>query len=203
MAQFRACASQADQTLMNYLTHSILIGVTVSLVTGCGDHLGSQTGSYKKLPKGMNITQTNSLLAEAQIVNIADGDTLTVLASDQTRYKIRLQGIDAPEKKQAFGQACKTSLMRLSDDQAAQVEAFKQDRYGRIVAKVTVNGKDLALEQIKAGCGWHYAAYEKEQSLGDQKAYTQAEQQARAAERGLWQDARPIAPWNYRQQQRN
>lgn len=203
MAQFRACASQADQTLMNYLTHGILIGVTVSLVTGCGDHLGSQTGSYKKLPKGMNITQTNSLLAEAQIVNIADGDTLTVLASDQTRYKIRLQGIDAPEKKQAFGQACKTSLMRLSDDQAAQVEAFKQDRYGRIVAKVTVNGKDLALEQIKAGCGWHYAAYEKEQSLGDQKAYTQAEQQARAAERGLWQDARPIAPWNYRQQQRN
>lgn len=188
---------------MNYLTQGILIGVTVSLVAGCGDHLGSQTGSYKKLPKGMNITQTNSLLAEAQIVNIADGDTLTVLASDQTRYKIRLQGIDAPEKKQAFGQACKTSLMRLSDDQAAQVEAFKQDRYGRIVAKVTVNGKDLALEQIKAGCGWHYAAYEKEQSLGDQKAYTQAEQQARAAERGLWQDARPIAPWNYRQQQRN
>lgn len=181
----------------------LLACLAVSLVTGCIDHLGSQTGSYKKLPKGVNITAMNTLLAEAKIVHIADGDTLTVLGPDQNTYKIRLQGIDAPEKKQPFGQTCKESLTRLTNQQSAEIEAFKKDRYGRIVATVKVAGKDLALEQIKAGCGWHYLAYQKEQSARDQKAYTQAEQQARAAERGLWQDAKPVAPWDFRKQQRH
>lgn len=177
--------------------------LVASLVSGCFDNLGSQTGSYKKLPKDVVISETNTLLTKAKIVHIADGDTLTVLGTDKHTYKIRLQGIDAPEKKQAFGQICKENLMRLSNNQTAQIEVYKKDRYGRTVAKVSVDSKDLALEQIKMGCGWHYLAYEKEQSPKDQKAYTQAEQQARAAERGLWQDAKPVAPWDYRRQQRN
>lgn len=200
MAELRTRASQAGQALMPDLTQGLCICLVASLLVACGDHLGSQTGSYKKLPKNSQLTEVNTLLADAKVVNIADGDTLTLLASNQTRYKIRLQGVDAPEKRQAFGQVCKTTLMQLSQNQTAQVEAYKQDRYGRIVAKVSVKGKDLALEQIKAGCGWHYTVYEKEQNTLDQKAYTQAEQQARAAERGLWQDARPIAPWKFRQQ---
>ncbi|MFZ1386071.1 MAG: thermonuclease family protein [Thiolinea sp.] len=188
---------------MRYLAQVSLIGLIASLTTGCLDTLGPQTGSHKPLPKGVSISETRTLLAEANIVSIADGDTLTVLGPDQNTYKIRLQGIDSPEKKQPFGQACKESLMDLTRGQPAQVEAFKKDRYGRIVAKVKVGGKDLALEQIKLGCGWHYAAYEKEQSARDQKSYAKAEQQARAAERGLWQDAAPVAPWDFRKQQRN
>lgn len=185
--------------LLSNLLTSLVAGLAISLLTACGDHLDSSTGSYKKLPKDLKRSETNTLLAEAKIVNITDGDTLTVLASNQTSYKIRLQGIDAPEKKQAFGQVCKNALMRLSQNQPAQVEVYKQDRYGRLVAKLTVKGKDLALEQIKAGCGWHYTAYQKEQTIADQQAYAHAEQQARAAERGLWQDAKPIAPWSFRQ----
>jgi endonuclease YncB( thermonuclease family) len=176
---------------------------TAALLSGCLDTLGPQTGSMKELPKGVSITDTNTLLAEARIVHIADGDTLTVLGPDQQEYKIRLQGIDSPEKKQPFGQACKENLMRLTDNQPAEVEAFKKDKYGRIIGKVTVKNKDLALEQIKQGCGWHYTEYAKEQSPRDQKSYAKAEQQARAAQRGLWQDANPIAPWDYRKQQRN
>ncbi len=185
--------------LRSNLLTSLVAGLAISLLTACGDHLGSSTGSYKKLPKDLKRSETNTLLTEAKIVNITDGDTLTVLASNQTSYKIRLQGIDAPEKKQAFGQVCKNALMRLSQNQPAQVEVYKQDRYGRLVAKLTVKGKDLALEQIKAGCGWHYTAYQKEQTIADQQAYAHAEQQARAAKRGLWQDAKPIAPWSFRQ----
>lgn len=200
MAELRTCAPQANQALMPDLAQGLFVCLVASLLAACGDDLGSHTGSYKKLPKGTQLTETNTVLTDAKVVKIADGDTLTVLASNHTRYKIRLQGIDAPEKKQAFGQVCKTTLMQLSQNQTAQVEAYKQDRYGRIVAKVTVKGKDLALEQIKAGCGWHYTAYKQEQNRSDQQAYTQAEQQARAAERGLWQDARPIAPWKFRQQ---
>lgn len=188
---------------MKTFNQATLVCLALSSLTGCLDTLGPQTGSYKQLPKGVSISEANTLLAEAQIVNIADGDTLTVLGPDKNTYKIRLQGIDAPEKKQPFGQACKESLMQLTNHQLAEVEAYKKDRYGRIVAKVRVDGKDLALEQIKTGCGWHYLAYEKEQSAQDQKAYTKAEQQARAAERGLWQDAKPVAPWDFRKQQRN
>lgn len=188
---------------MKLYVQAVLLCSIASLVVGCLDTLGPQTGSYKQLPKGVSISETNTLLAETQVVHIADGDTLTVLGPDKNTYKIRLQGIDAPEKKQPFGQACKESLMHLTDNQPAEVEAFKKDRYGRIVAKVIVKGKDLALEQIKAGCGWHYTAYAKEQSVRDQKAYAKAEEQARAAERGLWQDAKPVAPWDFRKQQRN
>lgn len=189
---------------MKFYMYTVLLCGMASLVTGCLDTLESQKGSYKPLPKGVRISEMNTLLAQAQIVHIADGDTLTVLGPDKKTYKIRLQGIDAPEKNQPFGQACKESLMHLTDQQQlAEVEAYKKDRYGRIVAEVRVNGKDLALEQIKAGCGWHYKAYEKEQTAGEQKSYAKAEQQARAAERGLWQDAKPIAPWDFRKQQRH
>lgn len=188
---------------MKLFGQAMLLGLAASLLTGCLDTLGPQTGSHQSLPKGVSISETNTLLAEAKIVSIADGDTLTVLGPDQNTYKIRLQGIDSPEKKQPFGQACKESLMHLTNDRPAAVEAYKKDRYGRVVAKVTVAGKDLALEQIKLGCGWHYLAYAKEQSPRDQKTYAKAEQQARAAERGLWQDANPVAPWDFRKQQRN
>lgn len=188
---------------MKLYMHAVLLCSMASLVTACLDTLESQKGSYKPLPKGVRISEMNTLLAQAQIVHIADGDTLTVLGSDKKTYKIRLQGIDAPEKNQPFGRVCKEALIRLSAQQIAEVEAFKQDRYGRIVAAVRVNGKDLALEQIKAGCGWHYKAYEQEQPAGEQKSYAKAEKQARAAERGLWQDAKPLAPWDFRKQQRH
>lgn len=188
---------------MKVLTQTVLLCSIASFTAGCLDSLGPQTGSYKQLPKGVTISEANTLLTAAKIVHIADGDTLTVLGPDKNTYKIRLQGIDAPEKKQPFGQVCKEKLMSLTNNQLAEVEAYKKDRYGRIVAKVRVDGKDIALEQIKAGCGWHYLAYEKEQSASDQKAYDKAEQQARAAERGLWQDAKPVAPWDFRKQQRN
>ena len=188
---------------MKLSIQAILLCGIASLMTACLDTLESQKGSYKPLPKGARIAEMNGLLAQAQIVHIADGDTLTVLGSDKKTYKIRLQGIDAPEKTQPFGRACKEALIRLTDQQVAEVEVFKQDRYGRIVAEVRVNGKDLALEQIKAGCGWHYKAYAQEPTASEQNSYAKAEKQARAAERGLWQDAKPIAPWDFRKQQRH
>ena len=185
------------------LTKLIVLILAVSSLTACLD-LGSQKGSYKELPKGVSISASRTLLADkVPIVNVADGDTLTVLGPDQHTYKLRLQGIDAPEKKQAFGQVCKDTLKRSINNQMANVEVYKQDRYGRLVAKVIVNGKDLALEQIKTGCGWHYLAYEKEQPARDRKAYAQAEAKARANELGLWQDSKPIPPWDFRAQQRH
>jgi endonuclease YncB( thermonuclease family) len=133
-----------------------------------------------------------------RVVGIADGDTLTVLDAANTQHKIRLSGIDSPEKKQPFGQVCKQSLSDLTYGHTVAVEANKRDRYGRVLGKVLVGGEDANLEQIRRGCGWHYKKYVNEQVLDDRLAYNAAEESARAGRVGLWTDREPVAPWAWR-----
>lgn len=135
---------------------------------------------------------------QGKVVAISDGDTVTVLDSSNTQRKIRLMGIDAPEKKQAFGNRSKESLSNLLFGKHVAVEYFKQDRYGRIVGKIMVDGTDANLEQVRAGLAWHYKQYEKEQTIDDRVAYAHAEEQAKAARKGLWLDLDPIPPWDWR-----
>jgi len=135
---------------------------------------------------------------QGKVVAISDGDTVTVLDSSNTQRKIRLMGIDAPEKKQAFGNRSKESLSDLLFGKQVAVEYFKQDRYGRIVGKIMVDGTDANLEQVRAGLAWHYKQYEKEQTIDDRVAYAHAEEQAKAARKGLWLDLDPIPPWDWR-----
>lgn len=132
------------------------------------------------------------------VVGLADGDTVTVLNASKTQYHIRLAGIDAPEKKQAFGNRSHQSLSELVFQKPVRVEYTKTDRYGRIVGKVLVNNVDASLEQVKRGMAWHYKAYEREQSPVDRVLYAQVETDARRAHRGLWQDPSPIPPWDFR-----
>ncbi|MFZ2540912.1 MAG: thermonuclease family protein [Gallionella sp.] len=139
---------------------------------------------------------------QGRVVGIADGDTVTVLDVSNTQWKIRLMGIDAPEKKQAFGNKSKESLSALVFNKQVTVEYSKKDRYGRTVGKIMVDGIDANLEQIKVGLAWHYKQYQNEQSVQDQAAYAQAEDQARAETRGLWGDAEPTPPWDWRKQQK-
>src|ERR1700675_3433409 len=80
-------------------------------------------------------------------VRVSDGDTVTVLTAENRQFKIRLSGIDAPEKKQPFGAHAKETLARQLFGQAIIVEWSKTDRYGRIVGKVEVDGIDVNLEQ--------------------------------------------------------
>lgn len=135
---------------------------------------------------------------EGRVVGVADGDTVTVLDTNQVQHKVRLSGIDAPEKKQAFGQRSKESLSGLVFDKQVMVETDKTDRYGRAVGKVLVGATDANLEQITRGFAWHYKSYAREQSVNDRKLYDFAESKARAARRGLWRDAAPIPPWDFR-----
>lgn len=141
-------------------------------------------------------------IIEGRVVGVADGDTLTVLDSSNTQHKIRLAGIDAPEKKQAFGARSKQSLSDLVFDRQVIVQSDKRDRYGREVGTVLVDGKDANLEQVTRGFAWHYKAYEREQSTDDRKLYDFAEQQARAGRRGLWADVDPVPPWDFRHSKR-
>ena len=133
-----------------------------------------------------------------RVVGIADGDTLTVLDTSNQQHKIRLYGIDAPEKKQPFGTRSKQNLASLAFAKYAVVEWTKPDRYGRIVGKVIVDGQDVGLRQIEAGLAWWYRKYAREQSPQDQVTYAQAEEAARMARVGLWQDSQAVPPWEYR-----
>lgn len=138
-----------------------------------------------------------------RVVAIADGDTITVLDTSNQQHKIRLAGIDAPEKKQPFGERSKQHLSTLTFNKQVTVEWNKQDRYGRTVGKVMVNGVDANLEQIKAGMAWWYEKYRKEQALADQRLYREAEQMTREGRVGLWRDSQPVAPWEWRKVKRD
>jgi len=135
-------------------------------------------------------------------VRIADGDTVTVLDAQNAQHRIRLQGIDAPESHQAFGTQSKKSLSNLIFDREVTVEFDKTDQYGRIVGKILLDGKDINLEQVKAGMAWHYKEYQREQSPQDREIYARAEDEARSARRGLWADADPIEPSAFRKEQK-
>lgn len=133
-----------------------------------------------------------------KVVGVSDGDTITVLDAARAQTKIRLAGIDAPEKSQAFGNRSKQHLSDLVFGKVVEIDWGKTDKYGRTVGKVTVGGKDANLSQVRAGLAWHYKAYEKEQSPKDRADYAQAEIDARTRKAGLWADANPIPPWDFR-----
>lgn len=137
-------------------------------------------------------------ILSGRVVAIADGDTLTVLDASNRQHKIRLAGIDAPEKKQPFGDRSKRHLAQMVFNKAVTVEWNKQDRYGRTVGKVMVNGVDANLEQIKAGMAWWYEKYRREQSERDQYLYSIHEQEAKGRRAGLWADPAPVEPWVWR-----
>jgi endonuclease YncB( thermonuclease family) len=135
-----------------------------------------------------------------RIVGVIDGDTVDLLTSAKTLYRIRLSGIDAPEKGQPFGQVAKQALSNLVFNRQVVVAGEKKDRYGRLVGKVLVAGLDANLQMVRRGLAWHFKKYEQEQSPEDRQRYSDAERDARAAHRGLWSDARPAAPWDFRAQ---
>ncbi len=144
----------------------------------------------------------NTLAGQAQasqlkgkVVNIADGDTLTILQNDKTQKRIRLGEIDAPESKQAFGQRAKESLTQLCGGKNAVVQVQDIDRYGRVVGRVSCNGVDANTEQLHRGMAWVYDSYAKDKSLYD------VQSQAKKARKGLWADANPVAPWLWRKGQ--
>jgi endonuclease YncB( thermonuclease family) len=153
-------------------------------------------------PKATPSQTLTTRILEGKVVGVADGDTITILGAGNRQTRVRLQGIDAPESRQAFGQASKRNLSDLIFDRQVTVEYEKTDRYGRTLGKVLAGGRDVNLEQIKAGLAWHYKYYQDEQSPEDRRLYADAEAEARAASRGLWADRNPIPPWDFRRGKR-
>lgn len=135
-----------------------------------------------------------------RVVRVADGDTLTVLDANNREYRVRLNGIDAPETGQAFSQASKTNLSTLVSGQDVLVVWSKIDRYGRLIGTVTRGSVNANLDQLEKGLAWYYRQYAPDVPSNLRPLYELAEADARASRRGLWQDPRPVEPWTYRQE---
>jgi endonuclease YncB( thermonuclease family) len=137
-------------------------------------------------------------ILKGRVVKIADGDTLTVLDKSNRQHKIRLVGIDAPERGQAFGTVSRQNLADLVFGKTVAVEWHKQDRYQRVLGKVLLDGKDVNLKQIKAGLAWHYTRYDNDLRRADKQLYAEAQKAASLKGIGLWSDPAPVAPWDFR-----
>lgn len=129
-----------------------------------------------------------------QVVAVTDGDTIKVLQNGR-ETKIRLYGVDTPEKKQAFGQKAKDFTASMVAGKMVDVEPVDQDRYGRTVGLVTVTGRSLNKELVKNGFAWVYRQYCRR---GECATWTVEESKARTARIGLWADPAPLPPWEWR-----
>ena len=127
----------------------------------------------------------------AVVIGISDGDTITVL-HEREPVKIRLAEIDAPEKKQPFGTKSKQALSDLCFGKQAVITPKTIDRYGRTVARVKCDGQDASEQQVSSGMAWVFDRYVTDRSLYP------LQDEARSARRGLWADADPVPPWEWR-----
>ena len=138
-----------------------------------------------------------------KVIKVSDGDTITVLDSNNQKHKIRLKGIDAPESQQVYGDISTQSLSELVYDKEVLVTWDKKDKYYRILGKVIADGRDANYEQLKKGLAWYYKQYEKDLSDDDKQRYSEAEVLARNYGVGLWADANSIPPWEFRHKGKN
>lgn len=135
---------------------------------------------------------TTAWAQNCRVVGVSDGDTLTCLAANNQQIKVRLSQIDAPESRQAYGTAAKDKLSGLVFGKNVALNIQDKDRYGRTVAEVFIGNVNTNKEMVKQGYAWAYRQYIKDQD------YVTLENQARAAKRGLWSDANPINPADFR-----
>ncbi|GHV09351.1 hypothetical protein FACS1894160_4910 [Bacteroidia bacterium] len=148
--------------------------------------VGSCHQSHRKTAKD------NSFIL-GKVIKVQDGDTYDLLREDNTTIRIRMEGIDAPEKGMPFYRVAKNYLGSLCLKQTVKVLKTTEDHHGRTVGYTYLNdGRELSREMIKAGLAWHYKEY------NDEKELTNLEVEAQTARRGLWIDKNPMSPWENR-----
>lgn len=135
------------------------------------------------------------------VKRVQDGDSF-VLITDGRETGVRIAGIDAPERTQAFADVSRRALRAKIERRDVRVDAVKTDYFGRIVGRVFLDDRDVGLTQLHDGLAWHFTRYDADLAPVERKRYAQAERSARERGAGLWRDPDPLAPWLFRRQQR-
>jgi endonuclease YncB( thermonuclease family) len=173
---------------------ALVVGTTAALLAGCLNEstAGPPAGPYT-------------------IIQIHDGDSFNLKAKNGEQVRVRIAGIDAPEREQPYGQQSKRSLEELLQSGAIELEPIKRDRFDRWVANVSVRGQDIGLMQISSGHAWFFRRYQDDLSSAMRRRYDEAESNAKREFKGLWVGIRasstnpaltPEAPWDYRERMR-
>ena len=150
-----------------------------------------------------------------RVVWVADGDSFELADDRGDRWEVRIAGIDAPEKGQPFADRSRRDLIRLIRDREVRVDWYKVDRFDRYVGKVWVRSPDapcraddcpktldVGMTQLTIGLAWYFYRFADEIAIEDRARYADAEHEARARRSGLWRDAAPLPPWEWREQRR-
>lgn len=140
--------------------------------------------------------------ARGDVVRVVDGDTFDLRTRDRGVVRVRLSGIDAPERGQAFSKKSKQYLELVLRQDAVRIDCYKGDDFGREVCRVFSGAADVGIEMVKAGLAWHFKRFQSEQTADERRAYESAEEGARAARRGLWGFEKTMAPWECRSARR-
>ena len=134
---------------------------------------------------------------QGKVIKVADGDTITILDSENKQIKIRLYGIDAPERAQDFGKVSREYLAELVAGKTVNVTVLDTDRYGRSVGRIEIEGKEVAEEMLKFGLAWLYTTYCK---MPECEHWKELETQAKTDKIGLWSNPTAQAPWLWRKE---
>ncbi|MFA7664652.1 MAG: thermonuclease family protein [Burkholderiaceae bacterium] len=138
----------------------------------------------------------------ARSIGVDDGDSFSVRRQDGSRLRIRIAGIDAPERSQPWSDVARRQLRALLDGQPLWLTPIKTDPWGRLVARVDADGNDVALAMLEAGLAWHFIRYDGDLPPLLRKRYAQAAGAARTQRSGLWQARDPEPPWEFRRRAR-
>ena len=133
-----------------------------------------------------------------RVVDVASGDSITILDASNVEFKVRLSGIDAPEKQQPFGMESKKSLSELINGKEVTINWIKRDYHKRVVGKVLLNKVDINLEQVKRGMAWVFKHFLNDPYSHDQSDYLDAQEEAEKHRLGLWSQNDSMPPWEFR-----
>jgi micrococcal nuclease len=134
----------------------------------------------------------NSADQTGRVIKIVDGDTFDLLTNEKFTLRIRMNGIDCPERKQGFYQSAKNALAAYIFNKDVTISITGRDRNKRTIATVYCKGENINLAMVKNGYAWHYKKYSSDTT------YAKAEREARLAKKGLWRMDDPVAPWDFR-----
>jgi endonuclease YncB( thermonuclease family) len=145
-----------------------------------------------------NQQESNANSTSGKVIAIIDGDTYDILLDGNKTVRIRMEGIDAPEKGMPFYRVAKKYLGELCFEKNVRLEIHDTDSRGRKIAFTYLDdGTEISHEMIKAGLAWHFTKYNKDEDLAT------LEVQARESKLGLWTDESPMPPWDNRSLHRN
>lgn len=133
-----------------------------------------------------------------RVIRVADGDTLTILSADKQKLRIRLAEIDTPERDQPWGDNAKRALSSMVYGKQISLVVYDIDRYGRVVATVLIDGRDINAALVQQGHAWVYRQYLRRPEL------LKIEADARLNRQGLWAlpESQRMPPWQWRQLKR-